>query len=95
MEWYRRKKIIYHLTLESFGYENIHHIISVVFGMSKVCLLIKRRERGNLPHKKPFWQWIKYENVVENKFDRFHNTFVTVKSDGNRKCERNKKKKGE
>lgn len=82
MEWYIRKKI-YRLTLESFGYENIHYIISVVFWHIKSVSFNKKEESGGIfpikRTKKTFWQWIKYKKVVENKFDRFHNTFVTGK----------------
>ena len=109
-EWERRKefdygmihkKKIYCLTLESFGYENIHYIISVVFWHIKSVSFNKKEESGGIfpikGTKKTFWQWIKYKKVVENKFDRFHNTFVTGKNDKNRKrnFERIKKKKWE
>lgn len=96
MEWYIRKKI-YRLTLESFGYENIHYIISVVFWHIKSVSFNKKEESGGIfpikRTKKTFWQWIKYKKVVENKFDRFHNTFVTGKNDKNRKRKFERKKK--
>lgn len=50
-------KNIYHLTLESFGYENIHHIISVVFWPIKSVSFNKKEESGGIfPIKatKPF-----------------------------------------
>ena len=37
---------IYHLTLESFGYENIHHIISIVFWHIKSVSFNKKEESG-------------------------------------------------